>query len=85
VARPLKSRRLALFVAYRVFLLVVFSAMTVGALVAALHSPSRSTWTLFGLVALFWVIVVATYVYVTMMIFKARRSRRTQQDEGQDA
>jgi heme/copper-type cytochrome/quinol oxidase subunit 2 len=82
---PLTSRRLALFIAYRVFSLVVVSAMTVGVLVAALHSPSSSTWTLFGLVALFWVIVVPTYVFVTILLFKVRRSRRSQQDEDQDA
>lgn len=85
VARPLTRRRLALIVANRALSLVLVSAMTVGALVAALTSPSRSTWTLFGLVALFWVIVVATYVFVTLWLIKARRGRRNDQHEGQDA
>lgn len=51
----------------------------------ALHSPSRSTWTFFGLAALFWGIAAATYVFGTILLFKARRSRRSQLDDGQDA
>jgi hypothetical protein len=76
VARPLTRRRLATFVAYRVFAVLVVSAVAVGTLVAALHSPSRTTWTLFGIVALLWVFVVATYIWIAVLILKGRRRRR---------
>jgi hypothetical protein len=83
--RPLTRRRLAFFVGFRVFSLVVVTAMMVGALMAALYSPSQSSWTLFGLVALLWAFVVATYVFLVVLLLKARRSRRNELHPVQDS
>lgn len=76
IARPLTRRRIAALIAVRAFAVALLTAAFVGLLIAAISSEAQSTWTLFGVFAVFWVFVVGTYTWVAVLIMRARRLRR---------
>gem|GEM_PF-6961029 len=76
MARPLTRRRIASLIALRVFAVALLTAAFVGLMTAAISARSQSAWTLFGVFAVFWVFVVATYTWVVVLIMRARRLRR---------